>query len=205
MTRRRPSAPRLALAAVLSAVVVPATTGGSARAATAALGGSAVLTVTTYDYCGPGAQRRAAGQATYQLPAQIDVAAPRAGENNPFSFFLAAGAAGGAGSLEVHSSAVVAAPSGSLLLTYWQLSTDGTNVSGVLIDPHIAEAAAANLFNEQRPLIPCRPELGQLPPWPGPLAAGTRLRGWIANGHADLTLAGATTDGLAEIVLRFAG
>ena len=196
---------RKTLFAFISCLTAVALSGLPAQAAPAALPGTATLTVTSYDFCGPGAQRRMAGSTTYQLPAQVEIAAAGNGDTNPFSFFLSAGNAGALGSVELHSALVATATSGRVLLTYWRLSSDGRNISGVLVDPHLNEAAAANLFNEYRLLIPCRPELGQLPPWPGPLAAGTQMHGSVVNGHADISVTGSTTDGMADVALHFAG
>lgn len=190
-----------AFVVAVAAVVLPAL---PARAE-ATLQGTATLTVITYDFCGPGGQRRAADRSTYQLPAHVAIAAPGPGDTNPFAFFLAAGPAGGLGSIELHSALVATATSGRLLLTYWRLGSDGTNISGVLADPHEREAAAANLFNAAQLLVPCRPELGALPPWPRALAAGSQLQGRVADSHADISVAGSTTDGLTDIALRFVG
>jgi hypothetical protein len=192
-----------ALLTLLASAALPAVTTAPAQAAAAPLNGTATLTVTTYDFCGPGAQRRQAGQNTYQLAAQFEITAAKAGENNPFSLFFSAGAAGATGSIELHSSTTVAAPSGSLALTYWQLSTDGTNLSGVLTDAHTAEAAAANLFNTSQPLVACRPELGQLGAWPVALATGSRLQGTVTGTGVTLDFSGTTTDTLAEIQLHY--
>jgi len=198
-------AARTALGDTAAIAARTAVGGTAAIAARTALGGTAAMTVTTFDYCGGGAQRRLTGRFTYRLPAQLEIAAPGPGDRNPYSFFLAAGPVGVVGSIALYSAAVVAAPSGRLLLTYWRLSTDGRNVSGVLTDTHLAEGAPVNAFTEQQLLVPCRPELGQLPPWPGPLATGTQMRGSVANGHANLSVAGATTDGMTEILLHFVG
>ena len=168
--------------------------------------GSATVAVNVYDLCGPGGQRRLIEQTSYQAPAQLSLgrrlSVGNQVEPNPVSLALTVGDVGTAGAISIRS-ALVFDVGGPLLLTYWHLTASGNQLTGQLVDTHEREAAAANLFNEQRLLVPCRPELGQLPPWPSPLGTGTNLAGAGGSGHANLTVNGGTTDGFIEFQLRF--
>lgn len=71
------------------------------------------------------------------------------------------------------------------------------------MDNHVREAAAYNLFNEVKPLVPCQPSLGMLPYLPAPLNTGATLRGDLGYGSADLILDATTTDSLVSFELHF--
>jgi hypothetical protein len=179
--------------------------------------GSASITLTVYDYCGPGGQRQAAGTQTYSLPAQLIISAPkqddRGEESNPFSLELHAGIPASAGAVSLVSSSV-ATVSGSdlsgnprdprLLLTYWRLDYSGSRLSGELIDTHEREAVVRNLFNGARPVVPCRPELGMLPGgYPSTIGTGSTLQGTLDSSGAGLAIDAATTDSLFSFTIQF--
>ncbi|WP_127507658.1 hypothetical protein [Actinoplanes solisilvae] len=157
-------------------------------------------TVRVYDYCGPGVQKRVAGVYDYNMAGKLIFGRPIDGEPNEFHLAFATNDLGAAGAVGLDSAVQVNAGSGPVTLVYWRLSADGDRFTGELTDPHLSEAAAINLFNNQQPLIPCRPEMGTLP-MPLALAAGSRISGTPVS----FALQAVTTDGMAELDLRFDG
>ncbi|MCK9902504.1 hypothetical protein MXD63_20790 [Frankia sp. Cpl3] len=197
----------------------PARSSATPPAGSAVLGtydGISTITLTTYDFCGPGSARRRAASQTYQLSSQLVIGRRQtdgtSSEPSPFSFTLAAGNPGATGAVSL-ASARVAATSGSdlagnprsprLLLTYWQLAWSDGNLTGRLVDDHRAEGAAYNLFNGEQPLIPCRANSGGSIPQVAPLSPGATLRGRLGDGGADLTLSASTYSGMYDLQLRF--
>ncbi|MER5489922.1 hypothetical protein [Streptomyces sp. NPDC002490] len=181
--------------------------------------GTAEVSVEVHDYCGAGGARRSADRATYSLPGTLSLSRPRTGggftEDNPFSLVLAIGQPSDSGALSLWSAAV-STTSGqdlsgnprdpNLLLTYWDLDWSDGRLTGRLTDPHTQEAVALNLFNWSTELVPCRPELGQLPgAHPHALAAGTTLDGRLDDGGLSLTAQGTTQDGLLAFRFTFTG
>ncbi|GGK81761.1 hypothetical protein [Mangrovihabitans endophyticus] len=125
-------------------------------------------------------------------------------EDNPVQMVLTTSDLGALGALSLHSAQSFDTTSGRVLLTYWRVRLSGTTLSAELTDPHLSEAAALNVFNGQRLLVPCRPEMGSLPPWPIPLDVGSALTGTIADGRVRLQLTSVSTDQLLDLDLSFA-
>ncbi|MEV6670058.1 hypothetical protein [Streptomyces sp. NPDC051162] len=169
--------------------------------------GTAKVTATPYDYCGSGNSLEAGQAQTYELPATLDLGKPReAGgqsDGNPFTLQLAVGPPSQDGAISLQSSATA---SGQLLLTYWHLSWDGSDLSGELTDTHVKEGAALNLVNWPGLLVPCRPELGKMPGGlPHDIATGSTLSGSLSRGSTSLTAKAKSEDGLVEFSFDFSG
>lgn len=210
---------RPALLTALAAALLVTAPAGPALAAKASprsgYSGTASVTVTTFEYCGPNFSRVPSGRATYSVPARLLIgkrrAVGRVAEPNPFSFSLAAGNQAAAGGVSLWSSAISTVSSHDvagnyrdprLLLSYWRSSYRGSTLTGTLINTHSAEALALNLYTEPRPTIPCRTGYGMLQ-IPTPVRVGSTIRGTLTSARADVTVAGGTTTGLVEFVLRF--
>ncbi|MFF4528508.1 hypothetical protein ACFY1P_04480 [Streptomyces sp. NPDC001407] len=168
--------------------------------------GTAKVTAVPYDYCGAGNSLEAGQAKAYELPATLDLGKPHdAGgqsDGNPFTLLLAVGQPSQDGAISLHSSA----PSDQLLLTYWHLSWDGSDLSGELTDTHVKEGAALNLVNWPGLLVPCRPELGALPGGAThDIATGSTLSGSLSRGSALLTAKAKSEDGLVEFSFDFSG
>ncbi|GIE91996.1 hypothetical protein [Actinoplanes regularis] len=177
----------------LAASVAPAAAAGETTRT-----GSLTGTVRIYDFCGPNVSKRLAGTYDYAMPGKLIIGSPITDEPNRFHLAFATNDLAAVGAVGLDSAVRLNAGSGPVTLTYWRLTTNGTRFTGELTDPHLNEAAAINLFNNQQPLIPCRPEMGQLP-MPLALAAGSRI-----SGTADsFDLKAVTTDGMTELGLHF--
>lgn len=169
--------------------------------------GTAKVKLIPYDYCGSGNSLEAGQAQTYELPATLDLGKPRESggqsDGNPFTLLLAAGQASQDGAISLQSSATA---SGQLLLTYWHLAWDGSDLSGELTDTHVKEGVALNLVNWPGLLVPCRPELGKLPGGiPHDIATGSTLSGNLSRGSTSLTAKAKSEDGLVEFSFDFSG
>lgn len=69
---------------------------------------------------------------------------------------------------------------GGLTLAYWHLDTDGPNISGELVDPHIAEGVAQNFLFTNKWLEPCSDRFGSVL-FNLPMDAGTSLSGLLGS------------------------
>ncbi|MFF3465176.1 hypothetical protein [Streptomyces sp. NPDC002619] len=182
-------------------------------------GGTARVTVDVYDYCTTDGSRRLADTKSYSMNATLNLSRPRTGgsetETNPFSLLLAVGQPAQAGAVSFWSSAVSTVSNQdlagnprdpNLLLTYWQLEWKDGELSGRLTDPHTEQAVTLNLLNWPSLLVPCRPDLGELPGgYAHAVAEGTTLSGQVDGGSVTLIAQGRTGDGQFEFRFDFSG
>jgi len=89
---------------------------------------------------------------------------------------------------------------GCVLLQYWTFTYNDNTIQGELIDNHIAEAAAMNIFYGQNEFISglMEEETG----WPLSMAQGSRIYGQIDDHIANLKIEGSTQDQSAHFVIQ---
>ncbi|MGE3359209.1 MAG: hypothetical protein AB7O92_21500, partial [Acidimicrobiia bacterium] len=165
--------------------------------------GTAEVVVDVYDYCGPGAARSFDRTERFTFDVALNIGRPVTDgeliESNEFSMQLAVGPDAAEGSVFMQSALVATTPETmrQVVLQYWGYELRNGQLQGTLGNDHIAEGAAINLINGQNLLVPCRPELGELPGgMPAAVAEGATISGSLTETNAQLRLQGATTDGL---------
>jgi hypothetical protein len=137
-------------------------------------------------------------------PADLPADVP---ERNPFNLILGQTTVAGttaAGSLSAVSAARFRFSSvRSLILQYWNLAFDGTNLSGTLVQDHREEGAAFNLLAAWRELAPCQPQLGSYVDQLA-VAEGATLTGTVTPQQVQLRISGRTIDTFHEFVADIA-
>ena len=182
----------LGLVSTIAIGGITGTTAAKAAVGTHTYAGTAVVTVDSYQYCGLAATRTFTGTQRYVFPATLIIADPPGGDRNPFNLDLASNQQGGDGEFGISS----VFPGIGFTFDYWSLSYNRSNgrIGGVLTDPQTAAAAALNLLFVTTPLIPCENQ-GVIPSALA-IARGATIAGTVTNARADLTVTGATTEGL---------
>lgn len=150
---------------------------------------------------------RVLGQRTYQNRVTVQIGPPlRSGrmvESNPIHLSLAPiGSPSAEGQISIYS----ARPfndSRDGLLQYWNLALSDGNLSGRLGSTHEAEAAAANLLNASKEIVPGRPDMGTLVS-PYAISRNSKLAGTFKRNEIRLRIQGNESAGtrpfLSDIV-----
>jgi hypothetical protein len=163
--------------------------------------GHANVTIRIDDYCGNGAN---AGTKTYAFAASLTVGGPAVGgsqtEPNPFSFRLNTDDLTQVGAVSLESSFVTLTSGydlsgrprdANLLLTYWKVKLDGSELSARLTDRHESEGEQRNQVNLEQITFTCVEANDKLPGGGGfswPIQEGATLTGTLTASSADLTL-----------------
>jgi hypothetical protein len=159
--------------------------------------GTVSTTVAYYDWCTVQNEPRHLGERTYDLDVTVYVSAAvddGATEDNPFNLGVHS-TSGYEGSTTMTTAQVFTRPETlrQVMLQYWQLETDGTEVRGTLTDSHRREGTVLNVLSSATPIVTCRPEFGTYP-MEFPIAQGAALRGTITEDEVALEITGASTD-----------
>jgi hypothetical protein len=118
------------------------------------------------------------GQETNQGNIIVNFSPPNEGENNPFHLDIApvADEVANIGQVEVHSA--LRDTVRGFTLQYWNLQAQGNQFTGVLVDPHNAEADVANFLNAYEVIAP-----GITIPYTFAMAQNTTLLGVIDSNN----------------------
>ena len=156
--------------------------GGGPITSTRSYRGTLNLTVHWYDICG-----NDLGVESSTEPVLVTVGPPLGStgageETNPIHFFMdrdpGAGTGTGPDWLAL-ASALRFSTSPEVVLQYWTMGFDGTNISGTLTDAHRAEAATGNHLFSPKELIDCMHQFTYIP-WTWSVLEGSTLSGTIS-------------------------
>lgn len=136
---------------------------------------------------------------SYRMPVAV-IRNPRASvgvvvERNPFNFVISTGPQLREAGIMLASATVTNDPFvGLTLYEYWRSSLRGARIAGRLARSFRQTGLALNAFFTDKPLVPCRPELGTRPMFPETIKEGARLTGTFTDRRVDLTVTGQTFD-----------
>jgi hypothetical protein len=189
--------------------------------------GTAQVIIDTYDFCGVGFTRSFLFSQTLTQGVQVYLNNPIVGsdgqqEQNPFNLVAVSS---GANTLEQGSFVLVRYSTwnsfslafltvvqqvsgwsfptssgdifGDLVVRYWQLSFDGVNLQGTLIEDGKEIAGVWNQLGSSQLLVNCRPEFGSYPNI-FTMQEGTILVGQVNQNSISFTVQGRTFDTLRD-------
>jgi hypothetical protein len=149
---------------------------------------------TAVDYiapCGANFDWVRIGSRSYTQDVQVVAADPVDGERNSVQLSISVRSQSTEAGFTMTTSGLATR---SYTVVYWNLQVSGARVSGELVDTHVSEGLAQNLFYSNKRLDPCSDRLGSIFTALA-MGKGTTMSGTL-DGSGSLTVKGRTTDNL---------